>query len=86
MQIVSGDFAEQLASRLSRGLRLRRQLDSSPGLEHTADFPRPHCPRGFAPIVNKLEDVCPHVKFMGYLIALSFVKKSSGKPQIEIGL
>jgi U3 small nucleolar RNA-associated protein 10 len=35
-------------------------------------------------LVGKLEDARPHVKLMGYLIALSLIKKSSGKPQIEM--
>ena len=35
-------------------------------------------------LVGKLEDARPHVKLLGYLIALSLVKKSSGKPQIEM--
>jgi hypothetical protein len=46
VRIASGEFAEQLVLRLPRGHRPRHQLDFSPGLEHTADSSRPHCPRG----------------------------------------
>ena len=35
-------------------------------------------------LIGKLEDARPHVELLGYLIALSLIKKSSGQSQIEM--
>jgi len=35
-------------------------------------------------LIGKLEDARPHVELLGYLIALSLIKKSSGQSQMEM--